>query len=203
MALTIKPSKALSEFIKALPEKADYPPNVKELRSGENIMLTNLDLRWIGNYIRKMESPKVYLHELVKGCDIVLPTPPSDPPRNKELEARIVRLRKAQEQRQYNKMIQNVFRTPEGKEESFAAEMKLINSQLIEVLGFAVSLFAAFAFGFTGINYMIGPLDFGIRALLGVVSALVVAVAELYFLARVLGDYEFFHFQKQKKMKTS
>lgn len=172
-----------------------------------------------------MESPEVYLHELVKGCDIVLPTPPSDPPRNKELEARIVRLRKAQEQRQYNKMIQNVSRTPEGKEESFAAEsnttlnsvskfsflkclifyiaVKLINSQLIEVLGFAVSLFAAFAFGFTGINYMIGPLDFGIRALLGVVSALVVAVAELYFLARVLGDYEFFHFQKQKKMKTS
>lgn len=204
MALTIKPSKALNEFIKALPEKADYPPNVKELwRSGENVMLTNLDLRWIGNYIRKMESPKVYLHELVKGCDIVLPSPPSDPPRNKELEARIVRLRKEQEQRQYNKMIQNVSRTPEGKEESFAAEMKLINSQLIEVLGFAVSLFAAFAFGFTGINYMIGPLDFGIRALLGVVSALVVAVAELYFLARVLGDYEFFHFQKQKKMKTS
>jgi hypothetical protein len=82
--------------------------------------------------------------------------------------------------------------------------VKLINSQLIEVLGFAVSLFAAFAFGFTGINYMIGPLDFGIRALLGVVSALIVAIAELYFLARVLGDYEFFHFQKQKgKLKIS
>ncbi len=80
--------------------------------------------------------------------------------------------------------------------------MKLINSQLIEVLGFAVSLFAAFSFGFVGINYMIGPLDFGVRALLGVISALIVAVAELYFLARVLGDYEFFHFQKAsiKKM---
>ncbi|XP_046456511.1 uncharacterized protein LOC124203741 [Daphnia pulex] len=205
MALTINPSKALSEFIKSLPEKDDYPPNLKELRnSEEKVLLTNLDMRWIGNYIRKMESPKVYLHELIKGCDVVIPSPPPDPPRNKELEARIVRLRKEQEQRVYNKMIQNVSRTPEGKEESFAAEMKLINSQLIEVLGFAVSLFAAFAFGFTGINYMIGPLDFGIRALLGVVSALIVAIAELYFLARVLGDYEFFHFQKQKgKLKIS
>ena len=81
--------------------------------------------------------------------------------------------------------------------------MKLINAQLVEVLGFAVSLFAAFSFGFVGINYMIGPLDFGIRALLGVISALIVAIAELYFLARVLGDYEFFHFQKQTKKKVS
>ena len=71
-----------------------------------------------------MESPKVYLHELTKGCQVVMPSPPPDPPRNPELEARIVRLRKEQEQRQYNKMIQNVSRTPEGKEESFAAESK-------------------------------------------------------------------------------
>lgn len=69
-----------------------------------------------------MESPKVYLHELMKGSNIILPTPLPDPPRSKELEARIVRLRKEQEQRQYNKMIQNVSRRSEGKEESFAAE---------------------------------------------------------------------------------
>ena len=79
--------------------------------------------------------------------------------------------------------------------------MKAINGQLIEVVSFAVSLFAAFAFGFTGINYMIGPLDLGVRCLLGVVSALIVAVAELYFLARVLGDYELFHFEKSDLKK--
>lgn len=65
MALTIKPSKALNEFIKALPEKADYPPNIKELwRSGENVMLTNLDLRWIGNYIRKVYSASQECHNM-------------------------------------------------------------------------------------------------------------------------------------------
>ena len=79
--------------------------------------------------------------------------------------------------------------------------MKAINSQLIEVFSFAVSLFAAFAFGFTGINYMIGPLDLGVRSLLGVISALIVAIAELYFLARVFGDYEFFYFEKSDKKK--
>lgn len=80
-----------------------------------------------------MESPKVYLHELIKGCDVVIPSPPPDPPRNKELEARIVRLRKEQEQRVYNKMIQNVSRTPEGKEESFAAESKS-NSAIFQTI---------------------------------------------------------------------
>jgi hypothetical protein len=55
MALTINPSKALSEFIKSLPEKDDYPTNLKDLRnSGEKVLLTNLDMRWIGNYIRKV-----------------------------------------------------------------------------------------------------------------------------------------------------
>ena len=75
--------------------------------------------------ILQTESPKIYLHELAKGCKIVLPSPPPDPPRSKELEARIERLRKEQEQRQYNKMVQNVSRIPEdNKEESFAAESK-------------------------------------------------------------------------------
>ena len=74
--------------------------------------------------------------------------------------------------------------------------VKVVNSQLLEVMGFAISLFAAFMFGFVGINYMIGPLDMGVRFLLGVIIALIVAVAELYFLARILGDYEFFHHAK-------
>jgi len=82
--------------------------------------------------------------------------------------------------------------------------VKVLNRQLLEVMGFVISLFAAFMFGFVGINFMIGPLDLGIRALLGVVIALIVAVAELYFLARTFGDHEFFHHQKSNiKFKSS
>ena len=79
--------------------------------------------------------------------------------------------------------------------------MKLINAQLVEVASFLLSIFAGFAFGFVGINYMIGPLDFGLRAVLGVVIALIVAIAELYFLARTLGDYDFFHYERTAKKK--
>lgn len=70
-----------------------------------------------------MEDPNIHLHEIVKGSNVIIPTPPPDPPRNKELEARVQRLRKEQEQKQYDKMVQNVSSpTPDHKDESFAAE---------------------------------------------------------------------------------
>ena len=79
--------------------------------------------------IQTDNGEKVYLHDLIKGSSIILPSPPPDPPRNKELEARVERLRKEQEQRQYNKMVHNVSRKPEMKEETFASESKYnINS---------------------------------------------------------------------------
>lgn len=55
MALRIKPSRGLIDFLSTLPEKTDFPPNVEELRKcEENVTITNSDLRWIGNYIRKV-----------------------------------------------------------------------------------------------------------------------------------------------------
>ena len=72
-----------------------------------------------------MEPPKVYLHQLMKGCTVVLPSVPLPPPRNPVLEARIIRLRKEQEKRQYEKMVRNVAQTSGPVEETFAAESKL------------------------------------------------------------------------------
>jgi len=199
MALKIKAGPELVSFIKSIPDDVnDIPENVEELKtSASDNLITNADLRWIGNYMKQHPDGKHYLHEMVKGCVIELPSPSPPPARSPELENRLKRLRKEQEQRQYDKMVKNVaYASQAHSDESFAAEMKVVNSQLLEVMGFAISLFAAFMFGFVGINYMIGPLDMGVRFLLGVVIALIVAVAELYFLARILGDYEFFHHAK-------
>lgn len=227
----------LCDFIKEIPSDVDCPVNLQNLRtSPEKVQLGSADIRWLGDYLKTvielvrhlqkktclivtLQKQTVHLHELMKGSEVQLPKLAPDPPRNPELQARIERLRKEQEQREYEKMVHNVSHVKEFKENSIAAEckihkthfyasansfsdaVKLMNTQLIEVLGFVVSLFAAFAFGFTGINYMVGPLDYGIRALLGVVIALIVAVAELYFLARTLGDYEVFHVQKQRELE--
>lgn len=69
--------------------------------------------------------------------------------------------------------------------------MKQINKQLIAVAQFIFSVIAGFAFGFIGVELIIGNLDFGFRLLLGIICALIVALAEIYFLALKLNENDF------------
>jgi len=65
----------------------------------------------------------------------------------------------------------------------------MINRQLIAVFQFIVSVAAGFMFGFKGIEMMQDEeLDFGFRLLLGVAIALIIALADMYFLAKKLSE---------------
>lgn len=66
--------------------------------------------------------------------------------------------------------------------------VKQFNKQLIAVFQFVVSVITGFVFGFMGIELMVGTLDFGFRLLLGIMCALIIALAELYFLAKQLNE---------------
>jgi cytochrome bd-type quinol oxidase subunit 2 len=66
--------------------------------------------------------------------------------------------------------------------------VKEMNKQLIAVGQFIISVLAGFAFGFIGIELIVGNLDFGFRLLLGVMFALIIALAEIYFLAKKLSE---------------
>lgn len=66
--------------------------------------------------------------------------------------------------------------------------MKLINRQLIAVAQFIFSVISGFFFGFLGLELIFGNLDFGFRLLLGIICALVIALAEIYFLAKKLNE---------------
>jgi TMEM199 family protein len=66
--------------------------------------------------------------------------------------------------------------------------VKQINRQLIAVLQFVFSVIAGFMFGFLGVELIIGSLDFGFRLLLGIICALIIALAEIYFLAKKLNE---------------
>jgi uncharacterized membrane protein len=66
--------------------------------------------------------------------------------------------------------------------------VKQINRQLIAVLQFVFSVAAGFAFGFIGVELIVGQLDFGFRLLLGIMAALIIALAEIYFLAKKLNE---------------
>lgn len=70
--------------------------------------------------------------------------------------------------------------------------VKQINRQLIAVLQFVVSTAAGFLFGFMGIELMLSStFDLGFKLLLGIIFALIIALAEIYFLAKKLSeDYE-------------
>ncbi|KAI8441768.1 hypothetical protein MSG28_005459 [Choristoneura fumiferana] len=80
----------------------------------------------------------------------------------------------------------NNIRTTE--KDTLICMMKQMNRQLIAIGQFIISIFAGFLFGFRGVEWMVGNLDFGFRLLLGVMCALVIALAEIYFLAKKLNE---------------
>lgn len=78
-----------------------------------------------------------------------------------------------------------------------------MDRQLIAVGQFVLSVLAGFAFGFIGLEYMLGNLDFGFRLLLGIICALIIALAELYFLAKKLNEETNFEAQTEESTKKS
>jgi hypothetical protein len=77
--------------------------------------------------------------------------------------------------------------------------VKQINRQLIAVFQFIVTVASGFAFGFIGVELIVGDLDFGFRLLLGIICALIIALAEIYFLAKKLIEEEDAELQQQQQ----
>lgn len=165
---------------------------------------------------REIDTSIPFLHELVEGSQLVLPANEITE-RNPELEARCKLLKRQQDDQAYRQMTKNVdcTRTYEPEETiSYQGKrslhchwilnwniwrghlniiflpfsVKQINRQLIAVLQFIFSVAAGFAFGFIGIELIVGNLDFGFRLLLGIICSLVIALAEIYFLAKKLNE---------------
>jgi len=210
--ITIKPSKKLINFIlHDVKDTNDAPDGITSLRKlkkskKEKVASATLkieDLRWLNKYLkehRKTATEKIYLHELFDDSDVILPTP-KETPRNPELEARIQILSAQQDTRDYQAMTKSIDSVRKFlPEDSLAYQMKQMNKQLIAVAQFVFSVLAGFAFGFIGVELIIGDLDFGFRLLLGIICALIIALAEIYFLALKLNENSFDVTSKSKKM---
>lgn len=172
-----------SAFKEAIEGKRDVPDGVKKCT--EEGYLAGLDeLEWL----HANKKGVSHFHELISGCELELPSPVI-PPRNPELEARIQKLKAEQEEREYKKMTKNVDNIRiKQPDETIGYQLRQINRQLIAVLQFIFSVAAGFAFGFIGIELLVGNLEFGFRLLLGVIFALIIALAEIYFLAKKLAE---------------
>ncbi|CAG4965498.1 unnamed protein product [Colias eurytheme] len=172
-------------------EESQVKPEKEELKEENKKFLITSDLDWLYIYMkskRQKGEDIPYLHELLEGADIKMPDN-QILKRNPDLEARCVKLRAQQEAREYRKMTKGVdnvrIRFPE---DSISYQMKQLNRHLIAIGQFLLSIFAGFLFGFRGVEWMVGNLDFGFRLLLGVMCALVIALAEIYFLAKKLNE---------------
>ncbi|XP_026496588.1 uncharacterized protein LOC113401074 isoform X1 [Vanessa tameamea] len=166
--------------------------NTTSEKTNTDVFLVTADIDWLYNYLKiknsNGEEDIPYLHTLLEGSLIEVPENETIK-RNPVLEARCVKLRAQQEAREYRKMTKGVdnvrMRFPE---DNISYQLKQLNRQLIAIGQFIISIFAGFLFGFRGVEWMVGNLDFGFRLLLGVMCALVIALAEIYFLAKKLNE---------------
>ncbi|KAF7286991.1 hypothetical protein GWI33_002832 [Rhynchophorus ferrugineus] len=196
-------------FINSLVNNKDYnlDINIEECKIKKNTTegpkLSVHDLYWLYKYIEgenKNNNHKVYLHELIEESEIVLPKN-EEIPRNEELEKRCKKLKEQQQNKEYRDMTKNVDNVrKQHPEDTISYQMKKMNQHLIAIIQFIITLAAAFAFGFIGIELLVGTLDFGFRLLLGIICALIVGIAELYFLAKTLNeDLEFDYSSRPEK----
>lgn len=210
-SICVKPNAKLIDFVSKHITNIDIAPagiatlKRNSMNKCNDVLLKLSDINWLNEYLqeyRKSASEKIYLHEILKDADLILPTPKITP-RNPELEARIQKLTAQQNAREYRAMTKSVDPVrKELPEDSIAYQMKQINKQLIAVAQFIFSVLAGFAFGFIGVELLVGNLDFGFRLLLGIICALVIALAEIYFLAIKLNEdcYDAFSTPKPKKL---
>ncbi|KAL7023846.1 hypothetical protein ACKWTF_012814 [Chironomus riparius] len=179
--------KKLSDVKCKEPESDEIPKKSPKKHRGKKKEVTLSELKLIKSQL----GDDKYLCDVLDKIEVKLPEN-EIVERNPELEARIQRLKAQQSNLEYNNMTKNVDGRRKAVEptESIAYQMKQINRQLIAVAQFIFSVVSGFFFGFIGIELIIGDLDFGFRLLLGIICALVIALAEIYFLAKKLIEEE-------------
>lgn len=109
--ITDEDRKLLSTFDLDLGTETVKLPFCNETTYQKNDKVLNLqDLHWVFDYLQtynESRTNKVYLHELLEDCQIILPKN-AKIPRNIELEKRCARLRASQQNKEYSDMTKNV-----------------------------------------------------------------------------------------------
>ena len=123
------------------------------------------------------------LHDLVKTSKIFVENIP-EPVRSPELISRLERLSREQNQREYDKMVQNVKTKRENLGQEIGMAIRTTGQQVMSIVNFLLSVVASFAFAYFSSQFAFSG-DLGLRVIFSVIVATVVALAELYFMARV------------------
>ncbi|CAI4226337.1 unnamed protein product [Auanema sp. JU1783] len=113
---------------------------------------------------------------------------------SKEFRVLTEKLRRKQENMQYRKLVESVDSTQQYGQvhhiQSFGAELKAVNRQLISVFNVLITVVGSFFFGFSGVTYAYPHLnlDLATRFLIGLVLATIVFFADLYFVIKSMEE---------------
>lgn len=205
-------------------ENSNSEKLAKKKNNKSNKKRTSLSLNELKQLKQQLEEENLFLCDILENDEnAVIELPKNEiQERNPELEARVQRLKAQQANKAYESMVRNVdarLKMTDPKDSiAFQSEspdhiidviiiflsisVKQINRQLIAVAQFVFSVISGFVFGFIGIELIIGSLDFGFRLLLGIICALVIALAEIYFLAKKLVEEEDAEIEQNKASAT-
>lgn len=185
--ISVIPSERFKKILFELKESKDTPKSIKQKlatkESEKELRLTTEEIEWCHTKIRESSRPE-RIHELLTESQIILPKY-EPPPRSPELEARIQRLRFEQENREYKNMTKSV--DPTFQRENLGLgeigqDIRTVNQHIISGMQYLLSVVGTFFAIFIAAG-MATP-DYGVRALVASISAVIVGFAELFFIIR-------------------
>lgn len=190
-SVTLNPSQELISFLSEL-DLISPTQNIKRIVEGQTTCLDIADLNWLRDNVSNLPP------SLLLSCSLTLPKPVYED-RNPILEERCAKLRAEQEEREYRAMTGNVRRDHERSrdEEPLNKQFKEVNSFLLLILQFVVSVACSFMFGYLSPYYLYGRTDMGGRLLFGIICGFVVGCADMYFVIRQLLEDDGIHLSKK------
>ncbi|KAG5879963.1 hypothetical protein JTB14_010351 [Gonioctena quinquepunctata] len=193
-SILIKPSMEMKKFIDDM-EMTN--PNFDGVNKTHGKLLNLENVKEMYDLIQrrnKATKDKIYLHVLLEGSSVIYPRN-EIVVRNPDLERRCLNLRMVQENLCYQRITRHISNA-RIEDDTVGNQLKQINKYLIAVIQVVFSVIAGFAFGFTGINLILGEFDVRSRLLMGVICGFIIAIAELYFLVRNFDKYSVVHITK-------
>lgn len=185
--ISVIPSERFKKILFEFKESKDTPKSIKQKlateESEKELRLTTEEIEWCHTKIRESSRPE-RIHELLTESQIILPKY-EPPPRSPELEARIQRLRFEQENREYKNMTKSVDPTLQRENlglGEIGQDIRTVNQHIISGMQYLLSVVGTFFAIFIAAG--MATSDYGVRALVASISAVIVGFAELFFIIR-------------------
>lgn len=187
--ITVIPSERFLQILHELQNAFGVPDSIKQKLSTDKddpekkLSLTTEEIKWCHTKMKERGIPD-RVHELLSESEIILPKY-EPPPRNPELEARVQRLRFEQENREYKNMTKSVDSLHQNEMSGLGEigkELRSVNKQIVAGVQYLLSIVGTFFAIFIAVGMTTS--DYGVRALVATISAVIVGLAEMFFIIR-------------------